>query len=189
MSSALRPWKIFAILAFFVMGAFVSAAHAQYAGSNETIGSAQSSIGSDIYNGGAQNNSPYATSGSTSNLSYGTPTQLVFTISPSDTNHSQPFSRQPVVAVEDASGNVVANDNTDQVTLTILSNPGNGSILGTTTITVVNGLAQFSGLAINAAGQLYTLQATATGLTPATSTPFTINPGTGPIAQRCIRCS
>ena len=69
---------------------------------------------------------------------------LVFTVSPSDTNHSLPFSRQPVVAVEDAYGNVVANDNTDQVTLTILSNPGNGSLMGTTTVTVVNGMAQFT---------------------------------------------
>src|SRR5271154_7178581 len=137
----LQPWprKIFAFLAFFLCGAFVSAAmtpaFAQYSGGNQTTGDAESSIGSDIYNGGAQNNSPYSTSGSTGTLSYGTPTQLVFTVSPSDTNHSFPFSRQPVVAVEDAYGNVIANDNTDQVTVAILSNPGNGTLSGTTTVT------------------------------------------------------
>ncbi|MBF0571356.1 MAG: hypothetical protein HQL12_05740, partial [Candidatus Omnitrophica bacterium] len=83
---------------------------------------------------------------------------------------------------EDAYGNVVANDNTDQVTLTILSNPGNGQLMGTTTVTVVNGLAQFTNLAINAAGQLYSLQATSGSLTSATSATFNINPGTGPKA-------
>ena len=49
-------------------------------------------------------------------------------------------------------------------------------------MTVVNGLAQFSGLGINAAGQLYSLQATSGSLTPATSATFNINPGTGPQA-------
>jgi len=183
MKSRPCPWKIFAFLAFFSMGAFVSAAFAQYSGGDQTTGDAESSIGNDIYNGGAQNNSPYSTSGSQGTLSYGTATQLSFTVSPSDTNHSFPFSRQPVVAVEDVNGNVVVSDNTDQVTVAILSNPGNGSLMGTATVTVVNGLAQFSNLAINAAGQLYTLQATATGLTSATSATFNINPGTGPKAS------
>ena len=57
------PWKIFAFLAFFIGGAFLSSAYAQYSGGDETTGGAQSSIGNDIYGGGAQNNSPYATSG------------------------------------------------------------------------------------------------------------------------------
>ena len=162
---------------------FLSSAYAQYSGGDETTGSAESSIGSDIYNGGSQNNSPYSTSGSTGTLSYGTPTQLVFTVSPSDTNHSFAFSRQPVVAVEDAYGNVVANDNTDQVTVSILSNPGNGSLMGTTTVTVVNGVAQFTNLGITSSGQLYSLQATASGLASATSATFNINPGTGPQAS------
>ena len=183
MESAIRPWKLFAFLAFFLVGGFVSAANAQQYGGGSESGVADSSIGSDIYDGGSQNNNPWANSGSQGTLSYGTPTQLVFTVSPSDTNHSFPFSRQPVVAVEDASGNIVASDNTDQVTLTILSNPGNGALMGTTTVTVVNGLAQFSGLAINAAGQLYTLQATSGSLTPGTSATFNINPGTGPMAS------
>src|ERR1700691_3685833 len=161
MNLANRSWKNFAFWAFFLVGPFVcggfTPAFAQYSGGDETTGDAESSIGSDIYDGGSQNNSPYSTSGSQGTLSYGTPTQLVFTVSPSDTNHSFPFSRQPVVAVEDAYGNVVANDNTDQVTIAILSNPGNGQLMGTATVNVVNGLAQFSNLAINAAGQLYTL--------------------------------
>ncbi len=172
------PMENFCLFGIFHSGRFSVAlsAFAQYSGGDETTGPAESSIGSDIYNGGAQNNSPYSTSGSTGTLSYGTPTQLVFTVSPSDTNHSFPFSRQPVVAVEDAYGNVVANDNTDQVTVAILSNPGNGSLMGTTTVTVVNGLAQFTDLAINAAGQLYTLQATSGSLTPGISATFNINP-------------
>ena len=182
MNSKLVPGKIFAFLAFFLGFLFVSAAHAQYSGGDQNTGSAQSSIGSDIYKGGSQNNSSYSTSGSQGTLSYGTAKKLAFTVSPSDTNHSFPFSRQPVVAVEDAYGNVVASDNTDQVTVAILSNPGNGLLAGTKTVTVVNGIAQFSNLSINAAGQLYSLQATSGSLTPGTSASFTINPGTGPQA-------
>ncbi|MDE2232354.1 MAG: hypothetical protein KGJ95_09910, partial [Candidatus Omnitrophica bacterium] len=183
-----RPsgWTNFAFLAFFVAGVFLSSAWAQYSGGNETTDPAESSIGSDIYNGGAQNNSPYATSGSTGTLSYGTPAKLVFTVSPSDTNHSFPFARQPVVAVEDAYGNIVTSDNTDQVTVTILSNPGAGGLMGTATVNVVNGLAQFTNLGITAAGQLYTLQATSPtspSLTPGISATFNINPGTGPVAS------
>jgi len=177
-------WRVFALMAFFIGAALfsvaVTPAYAQYIGGNETTDPAQSSIGSNIYNGGSQNNLSFATTGSAGTLAYGSPTQLVFTVSPADTNHSFPFNRQPVVAIEDAYGDVVADDNTDQVTVAILNNPGAGTLRGTKTITVVNGLAQFSGLTINASGQMYTLQATSGTLTPGVSAPFTINPGTGP---------
>ncbi len=179
--------KIFAWGAFFLGLALSSQALAQYGGGNQTTGAASASIGSDIYNGGPQNNASYATSGSTGTLSYGTPVKLVFKVSPSDNNHSLPFSRQPVVAVEDAFGNVVANDSTDQVTVAILSNPGNGGLMGTATVTVVNGLAQFTDLGITSAGQLYTLQATASGLSSPSSATFNIKPRTAPSAPATWR--
>jgi hypothetical protein len=49
------------------------------------------------------------------------------------------------------------------VTISILTGPAGGTLLGTTTVTAVNGVAKFSGLRFNTAGT-YTLQATSDGL-------------------------
>ena len=57
-----KLWKSFAFLAFFTGGAFLSPAWAQFSGGDETSGSAESSIGTDIFDGGAQNNTPFGTS-------------------------------------------------------------------------------------------------------------------------------
>ena len=54
--SRLNLWKGFAFWAFFIGGAFVSPVYAQYSGGNEVNQPAGATIGSDIYNGGAQNN-------------------------------------------------------------------------------------------------------------------------------------
>ena len=55
-------------MAFFIGAALfsvaVTPAYAQYIGGNETTDPAQSSIGSNIYNGGSQNNLSFATTGS-----------------------------------------------------------------------------------------------------------------------------
>lgn len=77
------------------------------------------------------------------------------------------------VAIQDASGNTVAND-TRNVTLTIGTNAGGGGLAGTTTVAAVGGVATFTGLSINAAGAGYTLNAAASGITGAVTNPFTI---------------
>jgi hypothetical protein len=82
------------------------------------------------------------------------------------------------VAIEDALGNVETNDNTDTVTVAIGTNPSSGTLSGTTTVTVVAGVATFTGLSINKAGTGYTLGATSVPLTSATSSTFNITPGT-----------
>ena len=53
------------------------------------------------------------------------------------------------------------------VTIALANNPGGGSLAGTTNVTMSNGLASFSGLTLDAAGAGYTLQATSSGLAPA----------------------
>lgn len=67
------------------------------------------------------------------------------------------------------------------VTLGFANNPGtasfvvNGSPVSTMTVNAVNGVADFSPVILNAVGFGYTLQATATGLTSATSNSFSVS--------------
>jgi len=90
------------------------------------------------------------------------------------------------VAIEDADGNVAANDNTDTVTLAIAGgdNPGSGTLscAGGLTATVSSGVASFTGCAITMAGTGYELtasSATDTSLTaPANANSFNITAGT-----------
>ena len=83
-----------------------------------------------------------------------------------------------VVAVVDPYGNVETGDNTDTVTLYLGTNPGGGTLRGTLTVTVVNGVATFSDLAVDLPGVGYTLHATVGGGLPdSDSDPFTITLG------------
>lgn len=78
-----------------------------------------------------------------------------------------------IVAVQDSTGATVPTA-TDPVTLAIGTNPGGGTLSGTLTQTASGGLATFTGLSIDQSGTGYTLNATATGLTGATSAAFNI---------------
>src|SRR5439155_10045231 len=85
----------------------------------------------------------------------------------------------PAVAVEilDASNNVVTTDNSDMITLMIGTNPGGGTLSGTTTMTVSGGVAMFSNLSINKIGNGYTLTASSSSLIGAPSNTFNIITG------------
>ena len=76
------------------------------------------------------------------------------------------------VSVEDRFGNVETTLS-GSVTLALASNPGGATLGGNLTVAAPEGEATFSGLTINTAGTDYTLQATGSGLTPTTTTPFT----------------
>jgi len=99
---------------------------------------------------------------------------LLFLQQPTDTAAGQTINPAVMVAVVDQFGNVLTGDNNDTVTLAIGNNPSGGTLSGTLTVTVVNGIATFSDLSIDLAGAGYTLHASATGLTGADSGPFTI---------------
>jgi hypothetical protein len=99
---------------------------------------------------------------------------LLFLQQPTDTAVGQTISPAVMVEIVDPFGNVVTADNTDTVTLTIGTNPGGGTLGGTLTVTVSNGIATFSNLSIDLGGDGYTLHATTTGLTDAVSDPFNI---------------
>jgi hypothetical protein len=75
------------------------------------------------------------------------------------------------VAVVDAFGNVVVSDSR-QVDVALGSNPGGGTLSGTTSMAAVAGVATFLDLTIDRAVYGYTLVATAAGLTSVTSAPF-----------------
>ncbi len=98
-------------------------------------------------------------------------TQLGFTVPPADTTATSPFS--VTVAAEDPYGNV--NNSTfagSSVTLSL----GGTTLNGTTTKTATSNALTFMGLSINPVGT-YTLSASTTGLTSATSSPFHVGPG------------
>jgi hypothetical protein len=63
--------------------------------------------------------------------------------------------------------------------MTIGTNPGGGVLSGTTTKNASSGIASFSDLMINQAGSGYTLTASASGLTGANSSAFTVLTGSG----------
>ena len=108
----------------------------------------------------------------------GPATQVVFVQGPTDATAGSTITPPVTVAVEDANGNVETADNSTQVTLAVGTNPNHGTLIGGAATTVVDGVATFSGLSIDAAGTGYTLVATdGTYVTSATSSTFDITPG------------
>jgi hypothetical protein len=87
---------------------------------------------------------------------------LLFLQQPTDTPAGQTIN-PVIVEVVDAFGNVETSDNSDTITLSIGANPSGGTLSGTLTLSVVNGVATFSDLSIDLAGAGYTLHATVGG--------------------------
>ncbi len=104
----------------------------------------------------------------------GSPAQLVFSQQPTNTVEDEVIDPAVTVRIEDSSGNLVNNDNTTQVGIAIANNPSSGNLNGTTPVTASGGIATFNDLSIDAAGNGYTLEATSTGLSSATSNSFNI---------------
>ena len=110
----------------------------------------------------------------------GPATKLVFTTQPGDSAVGLALNPQPVVAVEDALGNVLTSDNTTVVTLTKASGTpvtGGPGTLTCPPVTVVKGSATFPNCSIDTVGTGYRLTATSNPkLTPTTSDAFNIAP-------------
>ena len=103
-------------------------------------------------------------------------TKLAFVGQPSTATAGQSISAVQV-AVQDASGKTLTADNATQVVVSIGTNAGGGTLAGTATATVANGIATFSNLSINKSGSGYTLSAASNALTGATSSGFNITAG------------
>ena len=109
------------------------------------------------------------------NITAGTATKLVFTTQPGGGADGAAWGTQPTVAIEDASGNVVTTA-TNSITLAIGTNPGGTLACTANPKAATGGSADFAGCQITGTLGTYTVTATATGLTTATSNnvPITI---------------
>jgi hypothetical protein len=112
----------------------------------------------------------------------GAATHLVFTVQPSTTHAGLAISPAIQVAAASSAG---ATDPTftNSVTMALGTNPGGGSLSGTTTVQAVSGVATFSNLSINNAAAGYTLVASTPTRTPVSSAAFTIT-APSPVAPR-----
>jgi hypothetical protein len=105
------------------------------------------------------------------------PSQLVIHTQPSATaTTGQAFAIQPVIYEEDQFGNLETADSSTKVNASLLL--GIGPLMGTTTVTVVGGVATFAGLADNTA-ETIVLLFTSPGLARAISSAITISAGSG----------
>jgi hypothetical protein len=111
----------------------------------------------------------------TFNIASSTTARLVFSVQPSTTAAGASLAPAVQVAVQDASGNVVASA-TALITVALGTNPGGATLTGTAQRGAVNGIATFTDLSLEKAGTGYTLTATASGITGATSATFAITP-------------
>jgi hypothetical protein len=118
------------------------------------------------------------------------PGTATLTVNPSTTIASIGYTQQPSTAAPgaaispavtvdlyDSYGNLETTDNTDKVSIALGANPAKGTLTGTSPVTVSGGVATFNNLAINKAGNGYTLVATLVGngaVSPVTSIAFGI---------------
>ena len=116
-------------------------------------------------------------------VAVGVATKLFFSVQP-PTSTTAGAAMTPAIQVvaQDAAGNAVPSF-VGSVTVAITSGTGtSGAVLsGTLTVGAAGGVATFSTLSINKSGTGYTLRATSSGLTAATSTAFAI--ATGPVVK------
>ncbi len=79
------------------------------------------------------------------------------------------------VAIESSGGSVdtIAQGS---ISLSIASGPAGAGLSGSTSATIVNGVATFSGLVLTTAGANYTLAASTSGASPATTSEFSVAP-------------
>src|SRR5205085_1738911 len=102
--------------------------------------------------------------------------KLAITTQPGGGTGGTAWATQPVVKVQDTYSNV-ATTNTSNVTFAITTNPSAGTLSGTTTVAASAGVATFTNLSIDKAGNGYIITATDGALTSAASSGFNITVG------------
>ena len=104
----------------------------------------------------------------------GAAAKLAFTTQPGGGTGGTAWTTQPVVTVEDTNGNTVTSSSAS-----IKLSPSSGTFTCTTNpLAALSGVATFASCEVNSIGSGYTLTATSSGLTSATSSAFTITAGT-----------
>ncbi len=117
------------------------------------------------------------------------PTHLGFTQQPQPTEAGATITPPVQVAALDASEHVVQGF-TGTIGLALEPASNGGTLSGGTPINAVNGIATFPSLSVDKASTGYTLRATASGLTDATSSAFNITPppNQSPVAAFTSSC-
>ncbi|MBP9890301.1 MAG: putative Ig domain-containing protein [Planctomycetes bacterium] len=115
------------------------------------------------------------------NVLAGTPVGMTFTVQPANGVSGVALSPAPTVAVADAYGNPAVGA-TGMVQITLAANPGDSMLLGTLQVALSQGQAVFPDLALLAPASGYSLSATLTGYSSATSANFDISAG----APKCL---
>jgi hypothetical protein len=107
----------------------------------------------------------------------GSSTKLGFTVQPTTVAAGASIIPAVSVAVQNASGATITTA-TNSVTMSLTSGTGtNGAVLGgTRTVNAVNGIATFPGLTVDRSGVGFTLTASGSNLTSASSSTFSVNP-------------
>jgi hypothetical protein len=105
------------------------------------------------------------------------PTELAFAEQPTNTSAGSTISAV-TVDIDNSNASVNTGANSD-VTLSIASGPSGATLSGTVTVQADDGIATFNNLSIDSAGT-FTLEATDSSLTPATSDSFTISSSSSP---------
>jgi hypothetical protein len=104
----------------------------------------------------------------------GQPTRLIFAAAPTTSTAGGVITPAVTVSIDDALGDVVTTATTS-ITIAMGANGAGAALSGTTTVAAVAGIATFSNLSVSKPGAGFTLVASATGLTGATSTAFTVS--------------
>src|SRR5205823_13305274 len=138
------------------------------------VGTSTFNVNGALGGGGCTGSAPSPGTGTL--VVFGAANHLAFLQQP--TNRAAGASISPAVTVRvlDSGDRLVANS-TALIGMAIGTNPSTGTLSGTTPVNAVNGVATFSNLSIDKIGTGYTLQATSSGLTSATSNPFNITVG------------
>jgi Tol biopolymer transport system component len=111
----------------------------------------------------------------------GPASRLRFSVNPRNTFSARPIRPAVTVSVVDAFDNPTGSAAT--VSVALGAHSGTGVLSGTTRVDAAGGVATFVDLSIDQAGTRYTLGASATGLTGATSAAFdVVTPGPGEIS-------
>jgi hypothetical protein len=108
----------------------------------------------------------------------GAPPVLAFFVQPNSVNVSERIEPAVQVIARDSLGGTDSTF-TGRITITLTANSTGAALSGTRSVRPSNGIASFANLAVDKAGT-YTLQATATGASPVTSSAFTVTTATGP---------
>jgi hypothetical protein len=98
---------------------------------------------------------------------------LGFTVQPSNTQTATSISPAVQVTAYDAYGNTATSFG-GSMTMAIGHNPSGGTLSGTKTVTASNGVATFSNLQIDRAGNGYTLTVSGAAVTGSESAQFNV---------------